>query len=194
MATAAPGGGGGAANPNKLTLQYPPPPPFYALYTDSNIATHKELKAKGVVPDLPLDPPPPLVEGSYTMFGEILNTSDRPPTLKELGIRQLLSDDPSGLVAELKNLNHSLLLNYLELTEILSTRPGDFAAKVEQIRLILINMHFALNSYRPHQARDVLRLMMEQQINRRREAAQKIIHVLDEVREKLTNAASDSQI
>lgn len=36
--------------------------------------------------------------------------------------------------------------------------------KVQDIRTILINMHHLINEYRPHQARETLIMMMEEQI------------------------------
>ncbi|KAJ1561608.1 hypothetical protein HK405_003380, partial [Cladochytrium tenue] len=166
-------GGGAVAGGARLSLQYPPPPPFYQLFTDANLDDHRRRKAAGIEPALPLDPPPPLV-GSYTMFGETLDTRDRPPTLRELGIPQLVSDDPADRARELKDLNSDLLLAYLDLTGALASRPAEFLPKLEHLRVVLINLHYALNAYRPHQARDVLRLMLELQARRRRETADKI--------------------
>ncbi|KAI8621884.1 MED7 protein-domain-containing protein, partial [Chytriomyces sp. MP71] len=75
---------------------------------------------------------------------------------------------------ELKKLNHSLLLNFLELQHILVNRPQDFTTKIEHIRILFINMHYLLNGYRPHQARDTLKLLMELQIHRRISMAREI--------------------
>ncbi|KAG0344101.1 Mediator of RNA polymerase II transcription subunit 7, partial [Podila minutissima] len=47
-------------------------------------------------------------------------------------------------------------------------RPWPFAAKVDQIRLIFINMHHILNEYRPHQARETMRLMMQEQLDKKK--------------------------
>lgn len=176
-----------------VTLAFPPPPPFYTLYTDDNIQAHSDWKRSlsssssssssadplslshpNPPPGIPqLDPPPPL-EGPYVMFGEILNTVDQTKSLTELGIPQLIAPESTDRVKELKELNHALLLAFLELTNILCTRPKEASATIERIRLLLINMHYALNSYRPYQARDVLRLMMEQQIKHHKETTLRI--------------------
>ncbi|KAJ3326391.1 Mediator of RNA polymerase II transcription subunit 7 [Blyttiomyces sp. JEL0837] len=168
-----------------LALQYPPPPPFYTLYTDENIKAHEERQkrketTKGLNPTelvsesidpfehqdsqpvLFLDPPPPIA-GNYTMFGETLSTIDKIPTLQELGIKQLVSDDPAEL-------NHTLI-----------HRPREFAKKLDDIRLIVINMHYLLSSYRPHQARDTLRLMLQQHIKRRKDTTEELQKCLEQV-------------
>ncbi|KAJ3414233.1 Mediator of RNA polymerase II transcription subunit 7 [Chytridiales sp. JEL 0842] len=131
---------------NELSLQYPPPPPFYALYTDENLERHKKDKEMNATSDLPLDPPPP-VTGEYSLFGETLSIVDRVVSLKELGIQQLFDENNLGTlffishiangthsypevtynvdrVKELKNLNHSLLLNFTALTDILVSNPS----------------------------------------------------------------------
>ncbi|KAF9977045.1 Mediator of RNA polymerase II transcription subunit 7 [Actinomortierella ambigua] len=51
-------------------------------------------------------------------------------------------------------------------------KPWPYAEKVEQIRLIFINMHHILNEYRPHQAKETLRLMMQEQLERKRRETQ----------------------
>ena len=54
---------------------------------------------------------------------------------------------------ELKNLAKSVLLNYLELVGIMGVDPAGWQTKVEELRIIFINMHHLLNEYRPHQVR-----------------------------------------
>ena len=43
---------------------FPPPPPYYKLYTDERVGA-------GVGP-----PPPPVLEGTYSMFGRPLATQE----------------------------------------------------------------------------------------------------------------------
>ncbi|GMM34999.1 mediator complex subunit [Saccharomycopsis crataegensis] len=67
-------------------------------------------------------------------------------------------------INELKKLFKSLLLNFLELIGIVSKNPTLYPEKLEQIRIVLINIHHLLNEYRPHQARESLILMLQNQV------------------------------
>ena len=58
-------------------------------------------------------------------------------------------------------LTKSLLLNFLELITILSETPTDYEEKVEDIRRLMINVHAVINMYRPHQARENVKEMLE---------------------------------
>lgn len=64
----------------------------------------------------------------------------------------------SDFKKELKSLNRELQLHILELADILVERPSQYARKVEDISLILKNMHHLLNSLRPHQVGLSLRI------------------------------------
>jgi mediator of RNA polymerase II transcription subunit 7 len=102
--------------------------------------------------------------------------------LKDQGIEQLYpepaSDADQALSQPAQHLNHayyllkiskSLLLNFLEFVGILSVSPEQFESKVEDLRNLFINAHHLLNLYRPHQARESLIMMMEEQLKRTRE-------------------------
>ncbi|KAJ3297638.1 hypothetical protein HDU79_002812 [Rhizoclosmatium sp. JEL0117] len=162
-----------------LQLQYPPPPPQFRRFTSAAIAEAS---------DPFLQPPPPLGPGvgAYTVFEDQQRLSDVAPKLSEMGIEQLFGDEdaPSfDRAAELKLLNHSLLLNFLELQHVLVHRPEEYLIKIEHIRLIFINMHYLLNGYRPHQARDTLKLLMELQIKRRQNMAKDLETCLKDIRD-----------
>jgi len=100
------------------------------------------------------------------------------PSLKEQGIEQLYPEpevDTSSDPSKPSPLNHayyllkiskSLLLNFLEFVGILSVSPEQFESKVEDMRNLFINAHHLLNLYRPHQARESLIMMMEEQLRR----------------------------
>ncbi len=64
---------------------------------------------------------------------------------------------------ELKKLNHSLLINFFELLDILTNEPTSpkREKKLGEITVLFINMHHLINELRPHQARETLRVMME---------------------------------
>ncbi|KAJ3404801.1 Mediator of RNA polymerase II transcription subunit 7 [Chytriomyces hyalinus] len=55
----------------------------------------------------------------------------------------------------------------MELLQILVKDPEEHTRKIEHIRLLFININYLLNEYRPHQARDTLKLLMQLQIQRR---------------------------
>ncbi|EPX73134.1 mediator complex subunit Med7 [Schizosaccharomyces octosporus yFS286] len=65
---------------------------------------------------------------------------------------------------ELHLLSTSLMLNFLELLGIMSKAPEQFPEKVENIRVILLNMHHLINEYRPHQSRESLLMLLEKQL------------------------------
>lgn len=95
---------------------------------------------------------------------------------------------------ELKKLNHSILIAYLDLLEILVKAPNTQLPldqqqidvnnqqytfktlrdqKLEDIELLFINMHHLINELRPHQARDNIRCILEMQKRQRLETAKK---------------------
>ncbi|KAJ3297646.1 Mediator of RNA polymerase II transcription subunit 7 [Rhizoclosmatium sp. JEL0117] len=142
-----------------LQLQYPPPPPQFRRFTSAAIAEAS---------DPFLQPPPPLGPGvgAYTVFEDQQRLSDVAPKLSEMGIEQLFGDeDAPGFdrAAELKLLNHSLLLNFLELQHVLVHRP-------EEVQFSLL-------------ARDTLKLLMELQIKRRQNMAKDLETCLKDIRD-----------
>lgn len=52
---------------------------------------------------------------------------------------------------------------------ILATKPADYGAKWDDLRDLFLNAHHLINEYRPHQTRETLILMMEEQVRRGRE-------------------------
>lgn len=84
---------------------------------------------------------------------------------------------------ELRKLNHSLLVNFLDLLDLLVMCPDSpkRAEKVEDLSLLFIHIHHLLNEFRPHQARETLRVMMEMQRRQRIETAVRFQKHLDKV-------------
>eukprot|EP00249_Psilotum_nudum_P013150 c24180_g1_i1 orf=464-976(+) len=161
------------------TSTYPPPPPYYKLYREY-------LDSPESAP-----PPPPPIDGTYTMFGCSYSTDDVLPSLEEQGVRQLY---PKGsnidYKKELKSLSRELMLLTLELADVLVERPSQYARRVEDMALVLRNIHHLLNSLRPHQARATLIHMLEKQIERRKQAVGDVRRRREEARLLLKDSLS----
>ncbi|EFJ24409.1 hypothetical protein SELMODRAFT_174496 [Selaginella moellendorffii] len=160
---------------------YPPPPPYYTLYKDPASAP---------------SPPPPL-QGTYSVFGNTYTTDDTLPSLEEVGLRQLYPIGPNiDYKKELKALNRELVLQMMELADVLVERPSQYARRVEDMGLILRNMHHLLNSLRPHQARATLIRILETQVQRRKQAVEEVHKRRNEARSLLqeSTAALETQL
>ncbi|CAI7673774.1 unnamed protein product [Penicillium viridicatum] len=153
-----------------------------------------ELRALELPSELRYLVPPDIPEGQYSVFGELQTMSTTLPSLQEQGIEQLYPEPPAAGTEQNSQpsppLNHayyllkiskSLLLNFLEFTGILSVSPEQFESKVEDLRNLFINAHHLLNLYRPHQARESLIMMMEEQLNHSREEMRQMDKVKAEV-------------
>ncbi|XP_069129756.1 mediator of RNA polymerase II transcription subunit 7-like [Argopecten irradians] len=164
---------GDTGNQGVSTSAFPNPPNYYKQYTDENVR-------RGLAP-----PPPPAVQDSYSMFGAQYTSEDaiiRP--LESLGFRRLHPQNYDHK-RELKKLNHSIVVNFLDLIDILIKAPNSpkRTEKLEDLNLLFIHMHHLINEYRPHQARETLRVMMEHQKNQRQEIGERFKKHLDKVKE-----------
>jgi mediator of RNA polymerase II transcription subunit 7 len=108
----------------------------------------------------------------------------QPPLLGDL---QLFPEPlPSGGHAYyLTKITKSILLNFLELTTILSADPSAATPKLEDIRRLFLNAHHLINMYRPHQARETLIMMMEEQLEEGRREMEECERVKAKVEESL---------
>jgi mediator of RNA polymerase II transcription subunit 7 len=99
------------------------------------------------------------------------------PSIKELGLTQLFPSPPDGKDVEsewtldrasyLKKFAKSILLKFLEIVGILAVNPEQYSAKIDHLSTLMYNAHFLINEYRPHQARETLIMMMEEQLERK---------------------------
>ncbi|KAG0170933.1 Mediator of RNA polymerase II transcription subunit 7 [Apophysomyces sp. BC1034] len=162
---------------------WPDPPIYYKRYTDENVEKLREARETGVYPDdlviappLPpdhirsLEPPPPPTD-QYQVFDQTWEVHDHLRTLTEQGVPQFFPSGTIDSIQELKKLNRALIVQFLDLLKVLVTDPDAFGQRIERISYIFINMHHILNEYRPHQARETLRLLMENQLARKRQQA-----------------------
>eukprot|EP01080_Neovahlkampfia_damariscottae_P003065 gene3065-5235_t len=153
---------------------FPNPPEFYKNYGDDKM-------------DHPLPPPP--IEGDYKVFGETIPSNDILRRPSEDNIKELFPENFEH-VSELKKLNQSLKLSFIELIEILINYPNEkiketrelsiyinpeeeekekfaWELKIEQIHLLLINLSYILNTYRPHQSRHQIIEILKNQLKKR---------------------------
>lgn len=157
-----------------ISSLYPPPPPYYKYFTKSNVDKFAELSKDGktneilgplklhIPPEIPLTP-------QYRGYGSVWSLDNKIPSLKSLGFNQLYQDEDETItsktkIAELHKLLDSLLLNFLELVGSVAVEPAKFYIKVEHLKQLIINMNHLLNTYRPHQTRESLIMLLQKQI------------------------------
>lgn len=102
-------------------------------------------------------------------------------TKSTVGPRRFLN--PNQHKKELKKLNHSILISYLELLDVLVKAPCSEVEgqqhqtlreqKLDDLSVLFKNMHHLINELRSHQARDTLICFMESQKQERIELAEK---------------------
>lgn len=172
-----------SANTSSATASSLPPPPvqYYSAFGD-------EARSRGSV--APKPPPPPAATDTYSMFGSTFcHTDPIVQPLESQGIRRLYSLNFDHR-RELKKLNHSVLANFLDLLEILIRCP-DSASRIEKLedtKLLFIHMHHLINEFRPHQARETLRVTLELQKRKRLEVADRFQAHLEKVEETISDA------
>lgn len=198
---------------NDISSLYPPPPPYIKFFTKENLEKlpaykkqiEDELKATGDVSHgekeeeiscaLDFMIPPPMPKSSkYRAFGSVWQVKDELPDLETLGLTQLYkkanqydTNNYQYKLQELRKLLKSLLLNYLELVGILGINPELYEKKVENIRTILVNIHHLLNEYRPHQSRESLIMLLEEQVEFKKKEIRHIDQVCTQIRERLAS-------
>lgn len=166
-----------------ITSLYPPPPPYYKFFTKPNIEKFESLKlsndlgsATGAL-KFQIPPEVPLTS-QYRGYGSVWSLDNKIPSLKSLGFAQLYQDEDETItsktkIAELHKLLDSLLLNFLELVGSVAVEPAKFYIKIEHLKRLIINMNHLLNTYRPHQTRESLIMLLQKLIeDKRAETAQ----------------------
>ncbi|TLD32368.1 mediator of RNA polymerase II transcription subunit 7 [Venturia nashicola] len=189
-------------------FQLPRPPPYYHQFTEKNLQRLQDLKElhghdidnprtkASILLDLPselrcLVPPEPPEDGIVLNFGDTKTNLHFLKPLSEMGIPQLypepipLTADESEWTHEraryLKQLARSILLSFIELMGILSVNPNLYERKIEHLRRLFENALHLINEYRPHQARESLIMMMEKQIQKKRDEIEKVKSMKEKV-------------
>ncbi|KAG2023021.1 hypothetical protein CC2G_000726 [Coprinopsis cinerea AmutBmut pab1-1] len=130
-------------------------------------------------------------DAHYNVFGERWPVKEKHPSLAEAGITQLYSSDPSvdrrpALVSVLK----SLLVTYSNLISSLLDPPPlegapEWNRHMAWLKTLSLNLLAAANDLRPMQARCSLELMMQRQLELRREETRNIHDKCDALEAKL---------
>lgn len=99
-----------------------PPTQYINLFSEENVRRNRIPK-----------PPPPISEG-YTVFGIPYNNEEMVRSLESQNIKRLIPLHFDRR-KELKKLNHSLFVNYLDLVDLLIQYP-DSPRRPEKVRYI----------------------------------------------------------
>lgn len=85
------------------------------------------------------------------------------------------------------------MVNFLDLLDLLIQCPDSprRAEKVEDISLLFIHIHHLLNEFRPHQARETVRVMLDLQRRQRNETTIRLQKHIDRVKFKKKNVLLD---
>lgn len=195
--------------PGTLSAAFPAPPPFYKSFTTENLEQFQQTLQKadsatqGIASPDSLDPgkldltslspelrhlvpPAPPPDGQFRSFG--ISYDIRPPST---------SSQRVPIRDALLSLNDRLLQLYLRYVQILGTNPSGrlWVPQWQEIRKTFEEMHTIINEYRPHQARETLILMMEDQIKQFQEETERLkasVAKAKQAMESLSNGTEDN--
>lgn len=160
-------------------------------------------------------PEPPADEEEYRVFNEKTkgrgidefdnimnyishNLTEETKLLSDWKYEQLYPSPPTGETSAqsdwtfdrqqyLLRFIRSILLNYVELLGILAVNPTseDKDKKLKDMLNLVANAHALVNEYRPHQARETLINMMEDQLEKKRAEVEGVRRMKEKVEETL---------
>lgn len=137
-----------------------------------------------IEPDNLPAPPLPITEGVYHMFGQKISLDDAIiAPLEAHGTKRLYPRSEYDHKKELKKINASILVNFLDLVDVLVKCP-DTDKRIEKcndLATLFINFHHLINELRPHQARETLRVWLNAQRRTREEIAKKLNAEMDKM-------------
>lgn len=192
-------------NEDLISSLYPPPPPYFKFFTEDNKQKLESWKKDN--PDtsdaeppgeLKFLVPPKQPEGThYRGYGSLWSFEDKLPSLEDLGWKKLYEsvddhDTSRAKIQELHKLTDSLLLCFLELIGIMSIEPLQFHVKIEDLKLILININHILNTYRPHQSRESLIMLLRHKIEQKQKEISNIDETCTSIRERIQAITSQN--
>lgn len=129
-------------------------------------------------------PPAPITEGVYHMFGQKISIDDAIiAPLEACGTKRLYPKTEYDHKKELKKINASILVNFLDLVDVLVKCP-DTDKRIEKcndLATLFINFHHLINELRPHQARETLRVWLSTQKRTRDEITKKLNAEMDKM-------------
>lgn len=188
-----------------ISAAFPAPPAFYKSFTPQNLERLQEhLESSGQstsspatqpttapIPDLlslppelrNLIPPPPPPEGKYRSFGTLHEVSPTPAS----------EDQQTPTPARLLSLTHKILLAFLSLTNALATNPAGYGPIWDELHELFQEIHKVINGYRPHQARETLILMLEEQLERVRGETRGIGEAVERAKEVVETLGKEDQ-
>ncbi|CUM65281.1 uncharacterized protein PRCAT00002915001 [Priceomyces carsonii] len=198
-------------NEDIISSLYPPPPPFVKFFTTENVKKLEEWKQnhnntediaeneESPPGELKLLIPPKAPEQEhYRGYGNLWSFEDKLPNLEESGWKQLYKENDENItsktkIEELHKLMDSLLLNFLEVVGIASIEPQQYHGKIEDIKLILINISHILNTYRPHQSRESLITLLKKQIETKKNEINDIDRAMLDIKKRILKSISTEE-
>lgn len=157
------------------TSTFPPPPRFYRLYApeqvddDAGRREDDERGKRGAV-RRPPEPPEPPEATEFEAFGLIYTLEDGLPPLRTDKVLFEVNDGRVDFKSELLKLNKEILYHYIDLIDVLATRPGDYVHALADLDAVFQNAHYLLNAMRHFQARATLQHALQTQIDDHRQA------------------------
>ena len=126
------------------------------------------------------------------MFGvSMMNDEAIIRPLESQGIKRLHAKD-SDHKKELKKMNASILINFLDLIDVLvkCQDTNKREEKCSDIAMLFVQMHHLINELRPHQARETIRVTLQCQKKQRAEIIKKLNKQIDKVNEMVISCVS----
>lgn len=124
------------------------------------------------------------------MFGQKVSLDDAIiAPLEAHGTKRLYPRSEYDHKKELKKINASILVNFLDLVDVLVKCP-DTDKRIEKcndLATLFINFHHLINELRPHQARETLRVWLTAQKRTRDEITKKLNAEMDKMSKVLEN-------